>query len=382
MIRIRLVIWPLLGLILAVTLGHPGASAAPSIILPQDEEDSTSDDGNTPDDTGTPDQQGASDEAASSGEAGGTDPGSFDSGAQPGVSTPRVMLTAFGSEPAQVAAGETFKVSFTLQNMSSSTRVRNLKVTLTSDGASFLPVEGSTSAYISSIKAEGSVSRTMSFRALEELETRPYQLMLLIEYEDGDANPYSSQETVAIAVTQPLRASTSTLLVSPEVLTIGQQGSVTFTINNLGKSKIYNATVGIKEGQPITGPDVFIGTIEPGTSSQVDLLIQAEQESSEPATILITYEDAADTASTMEQTVALAVEPQAPEEAMPEEAAPMEEPTGFPMTTLVGASVLVAVVTLAVILILRARRRRRQRADLATDISVLESNPLVPPDQP
>src|SRR5690554_5436915 len=90
---------------------------------------------------------------------------------QPGVSVPRIMLTEFVTEPGQVVAGEAVGVSFTLQNMSRSTRVNNLKVTLTADEAgAFLPVNGSSSTYISTIRAEHSVSRTMALRTLPSLE--------------------------------------------------------------------------------------------------------------------------------------------------------------------------------------------------------------------
>src|SRR5699024_7646124 len=143
---------------------------------------------------------------------------------QPGVSVPRIMLTEFVTEPGQVVAGEAVGVSFTLQNMSRSTRVNNLKVTLTADEAgAFLPVNGSSSTYISTIRAEHSVSRTMALRTLPSLEERPYSLTLKVEYEDALANPYESSEQVAIPVTQTVRADTSSPQVMPQQIMAGQQ---------------------------------------------------------------------------------------------------------------------------------------------------------------
>lgn len=306
------------------------------------------------------------------------DPGGGGGGAVPGVSTPRVILSGFTTNPEVVQAGEEFQVTFTLHNTSTRTRVQNMKVTLASADAAFLPANGSSSIFIRRIGADQIETGTMNFYSLPSLEERPYQLMIGIEYEDAAANPYSAQESVAIQVKQNIRADASVPQLSPPQLTVGQEASLTFNIFNQGKTKLYNAKATVKEGQPVTAPEVFIGTIEPGTSGAVDMTVMAQEEAAGPVAITVSYEDVDGKVTTMDKTVEVAVmEPMPMEEpGMWEE--PMEEQAPFPwIPVLVGAGLLALFLVIA--LVVRGRRRRRREAE---DLESLEAlgDPLISPD--
>lgn len=300
---------------------------------------------------------------------------------QTGKSVPRVMLTAFTTEPASIKAGEAFRVSFTLQNMSVNTRVNNLKVTASGgeDGA-FLPLGGSSSTFIRTMGAEASVSRQMDFRSLPSVEARPYQMTLTVEYEDSDFNQLQSQETVSVVFEQESRADTSSFQVIPEFISSGQDASVSFSINNMGKTKLFNTRASVSEGQSITGGEVFVGSIEPGASGAVDMLVRAEDETTEPTTVMITWEDAAGTVTSVEKTFTLMVEPEMlAEEPFPDEEFYEPEPAADITGLLViGGIVLLAIVVLAVAF--RARRRRRSKQTLDDDMALLDGDPLVPAD--
>ena len=302
---------------------------------------------------------------------------------QIGKSVPRVMLTAFTTEPASIRAGEAFRVSFTLQNMSATTRVNNLKVTVSGgeDGA-FLPLGGSSSTFIRTMGAEGSVSREMDFRSLPTVEARPYQMTLTVEYEDSDFNQLQSQEVVSVIFEQESRADTSSFQVIPEFVTAGQDASVSFAVNNMGKTKLFNTRASVKPGQSITGQEVFIGNIEPGASGSVDMLVRAEEETFDPTTVMITWEDAAGSPTTVEKTFELVVEPEMvmPEEEFPGEWENEDVAPGPSLSTLalIGGIVLLAILVLA--LTIRSRRRRRSKQTLDDDMALLDGDPLVPAD--
>ena len=134
-------------------------------------------------------------------------------------------------------------------------------------------------------------------------------MTISIEYEDSKANAYTSTENVAIEVTQELRASASSPQLLPEMLMVGQQGSLTFNIQNQGRSKLFNAKATIPEGQPITAPEVFVGTIEPGASGAVDMMVTAEAEAAGPVEILVTYEDDEGTEKSFTQDVQVMAAP-------------------------------------------------------------------------
>lgn len=305
------------------------------------------------------------------------DPGS--SPAIPGVSTPRVILSGFTSNPAEVQAGEDFQVTFTLHNTSRRTRVQNMKVTLSSDAA-FLPANGSSSMFINRIGADQIETGTMNFHSLPSLEERPYQLTISIEYEDTDANAYSAQEVVAIQVKQNIRADASVPQLNPQQLTTGQEASLTFKIFNQGKTKLYNAKATVAEGQPVSAPEVFIGTIEPGTSGAVDMTIQAMEEGTGPVTVTVSYEDVEGNVSTMDKTVEVAVNAPMPmEEPGAYQEGPVEEPSAaFPLVpVLVGGGLLLLLLIVA--LLVRRRRRRRAEAEDMESLAAL-GEPLIGPD--
>lgn len=315
------------------------------------------------------------------GGTGGGGTGGGPGGGISGTSTPRVMLTSFVAEPAEVTAGDAVEVKFTLQNMSRTTRVNNLKVTLTAaDAGAFLPINGSSSMYISTIKAEGSITRSMSFRTLPTLEARPYALTLQVDYEDSQANAFTSQEQVSIPIRQTQRADVSTFQVMPESIMVGQQASVTFSINNLGKTKLYNARVKVAEGQGVAAAESFIGTIDAGASGAVDMTLQADREAAAPIKLAVTYEDANGTVTTMDRELTLFVTPQVNPEPFPPMEPEVPADGGVPMA-LILALVGLALLVLAIVVIVTVRRRRRRSQQQDSDIALLDGDPLVPADQ-
>lgn len=308
--------------------------------------------------------------------AGGTPGGGS---AVAGVSTPRVILAGLTTEPAEVVAGQDFTLAFTLRNTSTRTRVQNLLVTMNSDDSAFLPASGSSSLFISRIRADQLETASMRFHSLPSLEEKPYRLTVTIQYEDAAANSFTSTETVAIQVRQNIRADSSVPQLMPPQLTLGQDASLTFSIFNQGKTKLYNAKVAIAEGQAITSPEIFVGTIDPGTSGAVDMTVSAAREAIGTVTVTVSYEDVDGTLSTMDKTLEVAVmAPMPVEEPSPGEL-PGEESAHVPwLPVLLGTALLAAVVAIALVARRRARRRA-ERADLES-LAELGEEPLIGPD--
>lgn len=319
-----------------------------------------------------------------SGDGGGSGGGGLDGGGTEGpagISVPRVMVEEFDTSPGSVQAGQTFEVSFVLRNTSTKTRVSNMKVTVASPDSAFLPTAGTSSLFIPGIRPGNYASRTMTFRALPSLEAKPYAMTISIEYEDSKANAYTSSENVAIEVTQELRASASSPQLLPEMLMVGQQGSLTFNIQNQGRSKLFNAKATIPEGQPITAPEVFVGTIEPGASGAVDMMVTAEAEAAGPVEILVTYEDDEGTEKSFTQDVQVMAAPMPdPGEMIPEEPFPGEEGPAIPWVPILavaGAAILALVVIIVVVR--RARHRKAAQAD-ADLLASMDAEPLISED--
>lgn len=316
------------------------------------------------------------------GGTGGVPGGGEGAVAPPGVSVPRVMLAGFASSPTDVVAGQDFSVSFTLLNTSKRTRVQNIKVSLTSgEGAAFLPANGSASIFIDRISAGDDSIQTMAFHSLPSLEEKPYQMTLTVEYEDAVANAYQSTEMVSVQVKQGIRADTSAPQVMPEMIQVGQDASVTFNIHNQGKTKLYNAKAVVKDGQPVTGAEMFIGTIEPGSSGAVDMLVHADEESTDPLVIEVTYEDVDGKVTALSKEVPLSVMPMEIMEEFPGEEMPMEESGGLPLFPIFVGLFLLVLLVVVLLLVRRSRRRSREREDME-HLSLIDDDPLVPTDFP
>ena len=309
-----------------------------------------------------------------SGEAGGTP-----SGARTGVSVPRVMLKSLATAPQSVPAGGSFTLSFSLVNMSKKARVNNLKVSLSQAEGAFLPAEGSSSLYVPTIKAGGTNEQKMTFHALPTLENRPYAMTLTVEYEDTESNAFSTSETISVMVAQPSRADVSSSTVSPESVIPGQEAIATFSVNNLGKTKLYNTRVSVAEGQGVEARDQFIGSIEPGAAGNVELSLIGTVEHAGPVKAVITYEDEFGNATILEKEINLTVNPvPAPQQSNPESVSPPEqEEKGIvvePWVYWVGGAVVVGIAALIVTISLLRRRSRREKT---SDPDLLDNDPLV-----
>lgn len=370
----------LLSLVLALLLLAPPTNANPADSPAGDTVSSPADDGpgsgkGSDDGTGKQDKPGG---------PGGDTPG----GAGPGPGAPqnpatgrplpRVMLRAFTTEPAVVPAGQSFRAHFTLQNMSKKVKVSNLKVTFSGSDGALLPNNGSSSTYIESIKPGKSVSGSMDFTALPSLEDRPYQLTFSVEYEDPDFNALSSQETVSVLIKQDQRASTTPVKVSPQEVAVGQEASLTFSIANLGKAKMHNARVSITEGQGLRPTEHFVGTVDAGASSNVELLVMADEPGPVSAKVVVTYEDAEGKQNTLESPVEFLVgEPVKPNDFPPLTPPSVDdEPADAGYTWLpwlIGFGVLAGAV---LVLVVWLRRRRRKREEL-DDLQFLDG-PIAP----
>lgn len=308
---------------------------------------------------------------------GGEMPGDTGGGTHAGF-TPRVMLTSFTTNPQEVSAGQNFQLSLTLSNMSSRTGVGNVKVTIASADASLLPVNGASSVYVDAIPAGGSASASLDFRALPNLEERPYQMSVNIEYEDSSSfQALTAEESIAVVVRQKARATTSDIQAAPDEIEIGQQASISFTVQNQGKVPLYNTRVKVKDGSRVSAPETFIGNIEAGATGNADLLVTAETVGSGDITLQISFEDATGVASVIERAVPLTTI-----EAMEMPGDEGDEQTaGMPaFIWLVPLLLLLVIAAIVVTYVLVQRRKRRKTERLNKQLAEMDAEPFFDTD--
>lgn len=317
--------------------------------------------------------------AASADTADAPEPGdapTADAPVQTGKSTPRLMVEGFTTTPKPVVAGSDFDIVFTVRNTSATARVQNIKFSLSAEGG-LLPRSGSASVYLAKLGPRESVDVTMYYTSLPTLEDRPYPLTLTIEYEDADFTALTSTETVAVVVSQPARVETSVPQVTPEMLTLGGEGSIVFTVNNLGKSAISNVKASIKEGQAITGQEAYLGNIAAGSTANVDMIVRAEDVTEGPITLVLTYENSEGETVSIEREVPVTVIEMIPEDGPIAPGDIDEEESTIPWGPIaIGALVLIGVVIVAVMAV-RRHRKKKDVEDEADALSLLDSDGLI-----
>ena len=141
----------------------------------------------------TPDAGGYSNgEAAYSGGSGGSTDGDAASG---NGSVPRVIVTGFTTDPAEVRAGSNFKLTIHLKN-TSRMKVSNMLFDLSAptEGSdeqttspAFLPSSGASSIYLDSIAPNGTADISIELNAKSDLLQKPYSMELSMKYEDPNA---------------------------------------------------------------------------------------------------------------------------------------------------------------------------------------------------
>lgn len=282
------------------------------------------------------------------------------------VSTPRVIVTGYDTDVEEVLAGQNFKLTLHIQNTSKKTAVSNMKVSMAAANGEFLPTSGSSTQFIASLGAGKSTDIVLEMSALASLEPKPYVLTVTCNYEDSDANPFESTENISIPVYQESRIKLTEMSVSPDVISVGNQGSVSFSINNLGKSTLTNVQARI-EGTTITCEEAFVGNIAAGATGYADVMITGVQETTDDGAVklIITYEDSAGKECTYEDTVTIFVAEEFMDEEFVDDFMPEEDINpGLPVfaKVLIGVGVLVVIAVIVLVIVIVVNKSKKKKA--------------------
>ena len=305
------------------------------------------------------------------------------------LSTPRVIVTGFETNPAKVHAGDTFTLTLHLKNTSKRTAVSNMLVNLTAPNegtdsdnsyAAFLPTSGSNSEYIPYIGKGQTTDLVIEMSAKADLSQKPYQLDVSMDYEDEDYASHTATADVSIPVIQEARFELSKPEIMPAEVTVGSDANVMFSLYNLGRVTLYNVKVSF-EGESISGGDSYLGKVEAGGTGNVDVMVTGVKETEEGETdnIVITYEDEAGNKSEYKQEIDLKVKADTMEngdfgegglEGFPEEFDGEEleySEGGAKKWIIIGliALAVIGAITGAVIGIKKAHQKKQEKEDLS-----------------
>lgn len=288
-----------------------------------------------------------------------------------GGSAPKLIITGYDTKPEKIMAGETFTITIHIQNTSKSTPVCNGKFLIGNEAGNFLPTSGSSAVFIEKIPAGETGDLEIEMRTTSDLAQKNYILMVKGDFDDGKGHNYTSSDNLSVPVYQEVRLGITDVSMTPEVLGVGAEGSLMFTINNQGNAGVYNVNVSAKD-DAVTGEDAYVGNIAASSSAYATLNLTGEQDNSDKGTIkvVITYEDSAGNKGTQEETIACSVGEGADmvggdwEEMMGEE---MDgESDGLPIWLII-LLVLLAIAAVTAVIVVLVMRRKKRLAQLLED---------------
>lgn len=289
--------------------------------------------------------------------------------------TPRVIVTGYDTNPAEIHAGDTFTLTLHLKNTSMNTSVSNMLVHLTtptegtdSDNtyAAFLPTSGSNTFYVEKIGRGGTTDLSIEMNAKNDLTQKPYSLDVSMDYEDENINSFTSTADISIMVKQTPKFELSAPEVMPAEITVGDQANVMMSIYNTGRVTLYNVHVGF-EADSVSAEDTYIGKIEAGGTGNVDTMITGQAPTMDDGTvkIIVTYEDEDGKKQTYEQDMTLMVNEMPMMDDMAfDEGFVEEEPSGFPGWIIAVIVVLVIAGVVVAVIVIKKIKKKKNAAEI------------------
>ncbi len=302
------------------------------------------------------------------------------SGKGDATSTPRLIVTGFETNPAEVQAGDEFNLVIHMKNTSKRTDVSNVEFTLkaategTDENAvyeAFLPVAGSNTIFVDNIPKDGTADLSIDLKAKADLAQKPYVMNISMKYEDENLKEFTGESSVSIPVHQEARFEISEPEVMPNTIEVGSESNIMFSIYNTGKTTLYNVSVRF-EGDSISGGDAFVGNIAPGGTGQVDTMVAGQAATMDEGIVkaIISYEDNETNASEAEKEFTLYVSEPVYDDMYMDYMIPEEEPGGFPGWAI--ALIVIVILAAAGAAAVMIRKKRKAKAAALLEESLVE----------
>lgn len=296
------------------------------------------------------------------------------------TANPRIIVTGYSTDPGEVYAGSTFKLTVSVKNTSRETAVENVLFNLeaTVEGkdadatyAAFLPTSGSSSVYKERIAPGETYDMSIEMEAKSDLSQKPYVLTVNMKYDTDDQVNLSDVAHVSVPIRQEAKLDTGTAEIMPESIAVGEQSNVMFSIFNTGKTTLFNVKVNY-ESDTVDSGVTYLGNIAPGNTGNVDSMLTgiAPDMGDGIVKAVITYEDEAGNETRYEKDLNLSVYEMNFDEGMMEDIPmePVEDENAqkkVPLVAIIGiAAAVIAVIVVITVIVSKKRKAKKQREDM------------------
>ncbi len=312
------------------------------------------------------------------------------SGQETSGAKPRIVVTGFETNPADVYAGDTFVLTIHVKNTAKDVAVTNVLFDMqaaqegedkTNTYSAFLPTSGSSSVYMDKIGADTAADIEIEMTAKADLAQKPYVLDLNMKYDASTMFDLTDKASVSIPILQESRFDTSIPEVVPSDIQVGSQSNVMFSIYNTGKTTLYNVQVKFI-ADSIEEASAFVGNLQSGNTGNVDVMLTGAAATMDDGTVVmeISYEDEAGNVTTQEKTITLFVsevfmddmmmgDMMGDDMMMGEE---QQEPKKGLIAGIVAGVIVIAVV--GIVVFVKLRKKKKAAKALAEEIADLEKD--------
>lgn len=302
------------------------------------------------------------------------------------VAQPRIIVTGFETNPADVYAGDTFTVYIHVKNTSTSMPVKNVLFDMqaavegsdkTNTYSAFLPTSGSSSVYMDAIGVGEEKDIVIEMTAKADLAQKPYVLQVNMKYDYDKTANVTDTASVSIPIKQESKFDTSTADVAPSDTPVGSQSNVMFSIYNTGKTTLFNLQVKFKNDY-VEGGEAFIGNLESGQTGNVDTMVTATAPNEGTITAVISYEDDAGNVTEIEKEIALSIyeesfDDSSMDDGMWDDSQMDDTDTGLPIAAKIGIPVgVIAAVIIVLAAVLKIRKRKKAKKQQEEDLSFID----------
>ena len=201
---------------------------------------------------------------------------------------PKIIIDSYATTPNSIVAGDKINFSFTFRNTNSSKTIKNMKITISSEGP-FIISQGTNTFYIDRIGPKAAISKSIALNVKQDLTSNSYPVKIDFDYEDEEGNNYISDEIINLPVTEYSRLVINSANVYDCI--VGQQTSLSFDYINMGKATISNLTASVEGDFTAVQAINYIGNLDAGNSDYYDIAVIPSKEGDISGTLVLAFED-------------------------------------------------------------------------------------------
>jgi len=204
--------------------------------------------------------------------------------------TPRIIIDYYDFGGDYILAGQSFPLFLSLLNTNESKSIKNLKVSLNSEGGIFSPTGSSNSFFVADLPPGQHTDKTITFKSKPTAENETHNITATLDYQDESGNKFTETEIISIPVNQKLQLTTSEVII-PDQVFAQMPTAITLDFYNTGRAVIRNLMITTRGDVEIQNGDIYIGNLEAGHKDYYDVTIIPSQEGKVSGVILFEYDD-------------------------------------------------------------------------------------------